>query len=283
MKRITYSVLMSVYGKEKPEYLTAAIESMLRQTAPPDEFVLVCDGPLTEGLEAVIERFRSGSPGLFHIIRFHKNRGLGPALNAGVRACKNPLIARMDSDDISVPRRCEWQLNAFEQDETLALLSGAIAEFDTDPEKPLDFRRLPLSQGEILRFSRRRNPMNHMAVMMKKEAALAAGNYGSWSGMEDYELWVQMLASGFQAANLEQVLVLARTGNGMMNRRGGAKYARDVLRLQLHFLKIGFLPFPQFLVNCAVRCAVSCVPDGARGRFYRNVLRKKVLRKKDVK
>ena len=75
-----YSVLMSVYYKEKPEWLEYSIDSMLKQTIFPDEFVLVEDGPLTKELNLVVEKFEKKYPKLFKVIKIKENGGLGPAL-----------------------------------------------------------------------------------------------------------------------------------------------------------------------------------------------------------
>lgn len=95
-----YSVLMSVYHGEKAEYLRLSANSILSQTVPTNDFVLMCDGPLTEELDAVIEDLLREHSDVLHVIRLEENRGLGDALNAGIQYCKNELIARMDSDDI---------------------------------------------------------------------------------------------------------------------------------------------------------------------------------------
>ena len=105
-----YSVLMSVYHKEKPEYFRAAIESILNQTVKTNDFVIVCDGPLNEGLDNVITEVVTANPGLFNIYRMTENKGLAIALNNGILQCKNQIIARMDSDDISRNDRMEKQL-----------------------------------------------------------------------------------------------------------------------------------------------------------------------------
>ena len=123
-----YSILMSVYYKEKPEYLSESIQSMLHQTVPPDDYVLVCDGPLTPGLDQVIDHFVHQEKGLFQVIRLEKNQGLGNALNAGMKYCKNDLVARMDSDDISLPERCELQLKKFEESPELDIVSGTVLD-----------------------------------------------------------------------------------------------------------------------------------------------------------
>ena len=294
-----YSVLMPVYRKENPFYFYRAALSMMKQSVSPDEFVLVCDGPLTEELDAVIRKLEETWSEQVKIVRLPENRGIGPALAAGVESCRNNLIARMDSDDLACPERCEKQLVQFRGNPALALASGAIAEFEMDslekaanmqwtidtPKEPVEIpedccitgtRTLPCGYEEILIFARKRNPMNHMAVMMRRDAVLAVGNYRAVKGAEDYELWVRMLQAGYRAENLPDVLVYARTGNGMMQRRGGLAYARENIRLQTHFYKSGFLTFPEYISNCAVRVAASILPVGIRGYLYQKKLRERM-------
>ena len=108
-----YSVLMSVYHKEKPEYLRQAIESIQAQTLPTDDFVLVCDGPLNDALDEVIIKKQQEMGTTLNVVRLAKNGGLGNALNEGIKHCKNELVARMDSDDIAYTNRCEKQIAVF--------------------------------------------------------------------------------------------------------------------------------------------------------------------------
>ena len=183
-----YSVLMSVYQQDNPCFFRTAIESMLNQTVPANDFVLVCDGPLTPELNAVIHEMSLQNKNLFQVLRLETNMGLGNALNIGLTACRNNLVARMDSDDISLPDRCELQLKAFQDNPELALCSGMIAEFETTPSQIKSVRHVPLTHDEIIRFSKKRNPMNHMAVMYRKNAVLSSGSYIEVSLAEDYYL-----------------------------------------------------------------------------------------------
>lgn len=122
---------MSVYRKEKAEYLQKSIDSMLSQTVPPQDFVIVCDGLLGDELNQVLQKKKQEYPECFQIVQLPENRGLGEALKEGLVYCKNELVARMDSDDISVPERCEWQLKAFAQN-NVSIISGAVQEFMDD-------------------------------------------------------------------------------------------------------------------------------------------------------
>ena len=108
-----YSVLMSVYCKEKPNFLAQALDSMFTQSVVPDEVVIVEDGPLTEELYSVLNKYSEMYSGRFIRVVNETNLGLGKALNRGLEVCKNELIARMDTDDISNLERCEKQLRLF--------------------------------------------------------------------------------------------------------------------------------------------------------------------------
>lgn len=132
MQNSKYTVLMSVYYKEKPEYLSLSIESMLNQTVKPDEFIIVKDGPLTTELDEVINNFVTAYPKTFNIIVNETNLGLGPALAKGIENSKNELIARMDSDDYVVSTRCERQLEKFREDPKLGMVGSYEAEFVDD-------------------------------------------------------------------------------------------------------------------------------------------------------
>lgn len=166
-----YSVLMSVYEKEQPLFFRESLQSILQQSMPPAQIVVVCDGRLTDELYEVLADVQVDNPALFTIVQLENRSGLGMALNQGMQHCRYEIIARMDSDDISLPDRMKWQIEAMEAHEA-DLISGPVAEFETNPSIPGKIRKLPVTQEEILRFARRRNPFNHPCVMYKKARCL---------------------------------------------------------------------------------------------------------------
>ena len=103
-----FSVLMSLYYKEKPEYARACFESLLAQTVQADEWVIVEDGPLTGELYALLDEYEAKCPGLIHRVPLKENVGLGKALREGVTHCQNELIARMDTPGHR-SRRHSWE------------------------------------------------------------------------------------------------------------------------------------------------------------------------------
>lgn len=269
----SYSILMSVYIKEQPIYLKEAIDSMLNQTVLTDDFVIICDGPLTTELNAVLLYYSHKFPTLFNIIRLRQNGGLGKALNVGVANCQHELIARMDSDDISVSNRIELQLREFKQNPHLDVCGGQIAEFTNKQSHVTGLRVLPCTSKDIERFFPKRNPMNHMTVMFKKSSVIAAGNYEEMPFAEDYFLWGRMLYLGAKMKNISSILVYARTGNGLIARRGGLLYARKIVCLQLKFMRLGLISPFRCLINCFIRVVVSVLPGKIRSFIYLRGLR----------
>lgn len=268
-----YSVLMSVYAKENAAFLASAIESMLRQSCPPTQFVLVCDGPLTPALDNVIESFTAAQPALFSVLRLPENKGLGIALQEGLAVCNCEFVARMDSDDISLPLRVEHQLSAMSADPGLDVIGGQIAEFADSPSEILCYRKVSVSSEDVRRAAISRNPMNHMTVLFRKSSVLAAGGYKDLKGFEDYYLWGRMLAAGYRLANLPEICVLARVA-GLQSRRGGWGYFRQTVRLERALLDCGLFGTAAYYKNLLVRfCGTVLLPNGLRQRAYRRYLR----------
>ena len=263
-----YSVLMSVYYKEKPEYLQQSIESILDQTAPTDDFVLVCDGPLTSELDSVIAQYNT-----LHVVRLMENGGLGRALNEGMRHCQNDLIARMDSDDISRPDRCERELKIFKTYPEVDIVSGTIEEFITSPDEVYSRRVLPETSAEIVQFAKKRNPFNHPAVMYRKSAVEAAGGYKDFYLLEDYFLWVRMLLNGSKGYNIQEPVLWMRAGSDLYKRRGGWKYVGSEKKLFSYMLTRGFISKGEYMSAVLSRTAGAMVPNWLRSVLYKRMLR----------
>lgn len=271
---IRYSVLISVYHKEQPEFLRQAIDSMYAQTVLPDEVVLVCDGPLNDPLDQVIRSFQERYPESFRVLRLEHNWGLGGALHQGVCCCKNEWIARMDSDDISLPDRMEKQLAFLEAHPEVSVVGGQIIEFDEDPSKPLDMRCVPEDMEHIQKTLRLRNPMNHVTTVFRRADVLAVGNYEDRYRFEDYHLWVKLISSGYQMANIPQCCCYVRAGADAFQRRGGYAYFRQALALQMDMRKAGLISIAEFIRNAAVWFAASVVlPSGLRGFLFKKFMR----------
>lgn len=255
-----YSVLMSVYHKEKPEYLVAAVESILHQTVRPEQFILVEDGPLTPELYAVIEKYAGENPEMFTVVKLEQNQGLAVALDTGIKHSRNELIARMDSDDISLPERCEKQLQRFAQNPKLALLGANIDEFYDTPDKIVSARVVPEAYEQIVRTIRRRDPFNHPTVMYKKSEVIRCGGYGTMRRGEDFCLFSSMINMGCYAENIGQSLLYFRSNEDNYKRRKSWASCSTFMQVVKRNYDRGYCSLFDLLYVIAAQMAVYLMP-----------------------
>jgi glycosyltransferase involved in cell wall biosynthesis len=269
-----FSVAMAVYRGDNPEHFKLALESVYNQTAPPDEVVLVVDGPVSSDTEEVINFFLSQKDNL-KVKRLERNMGHAAARRAGLELCSNELVALMDADDISLPHRFAEQLSCFEQMDDVSVLGSLIAEFSEESAPDL-VRKVPERDGEIKKYLKSRCPFNQVSVMLKKSEAERAGGYLDWYHNEDYYLWIRMCLNGAGFYNLQKVLVYARAGKALYERRGGWAYFVSEYRLQKYMLQKELISPLRFFANIGIRFAVQVVmPNRLRTAFFRRFAREK--------
>ncbi len=269
-----FSVLMSVYKNDKKEFLKLAIDSVINQTVKPNEIVIVEDGPIDEDMENLIKDYEKKYKFL-KVIRQKENTGLGNALRIGLEECTYELVARMDSDDISVPDRFEKQLKEFEKDKELSIVGGFIEEFIDDTSNVVGIRDVPLENENIKQYIKSRCPLNHMTVMFKKEEVLKVGNYVEWHYNEDYYLWLRMYLANCKFRNLSDTLVKVRVGQEMYKRRGGLAYFKSEASLQKFMLKNKIITFPKFIYNVLLRLILQVLmPNKLRAFIFKKFARK---------
>lgn len=266
-----FSVLISIYKKERPIYFQQSLNSLFAQTLLPNEIILVKDGPLTPELESIISEYQL-KYSILKVIPLPVNRGLGNALNEGLKHCSYELVARMDTDDIAKPNRFEKQIKLFQERPDIDICSAWIEEFEDTPSNILSTRKLPETHDEILKYAKHRCPINHPVVMYKKNAVLKAGGYQGFP--EDYRLWINMIMTGAQFYNIQESLLYFRFSKDMVKRRGGWKYAIADAKSQWSFYQIGFLSFYTFLYNLVVRMLVRLTPNFIRELIYKKLLRR---------
>lgn len=273
MKIKQFSVLMSLYIKEKAEYFDACMKSILTQTVVPSEIVIVLDGPINDEMEEMLKKYIKEYPDLIKTVKNPVNKGLGLALADGIVACSNEIIARMDTDDIARSDRFEKQLAMFEDDSRLDICSSHIIEFDGNIENEISRRIVPITHAEIAVYQKQRSAFNHMAVMYKKSAVLAAGNYEHCPLMEDDMLWIRMLISGVKCANVDDYLVYARTGYAMIERRGGWEYFKKYYNGRKMIYQTGYISVWDFYKTVAVQLVVALMPKKLRLFIFTKLLR----------
>lgn len=271
-----FSVLLSVYYKEKPEFLEKSIESIyFNQTLKPDEIVLVEDGPLTKELYNSIEKLKNKiGTSIFKTVVLEKNMGLGNALRIGIEKCSNELIARMDTDDISYPNRFEKQVNFFKENPDTDVLGTFMSEFVGNTNNIICIKDAPNNETDMKKYMKLRDPVNHPSVMFKKSKVLEAGNYKEIFLNEDSYLWGRMLSKGCVFKNIQEPLVYFRTTDDTYKRRSGWKYVKAEYGLQKEFLKLGIINEIEFIRNITLKNIVRLIPNQLRKFIYLKLLRK---------
>lgn len=266
------SVVLPVYGGDDPSHFDDAVSSVLSQTRRPDEVVLVRDGPVPDTLADVLSRLVAAHDPVV-VVPFEENRGRAVARQVGIERANGDYVAMMDADDLSLPERLERQARFLDEHSEIDLVGTQIIEIDAESEEHLAVRSLPTDHDDIASLARSRAPVSQSSVMARRDAILAAGNYRDVDRMEDYDLWVRMLVDGARFANIPETLVKARTGDEMYERRGGFEYAREELRMQVEFFRMGFTSLPRAVTNILTRVSIRFVPNRIRAFVYERFFR----------
>ena len=268
-----YSVLMSLYIKEKPEYLEQALDSMVRQTLPPDEIVVVKDGPISSTLEAVLLEYCSRYPRLFNIVGYEQNKGLGFALNYGLQHCRNDLVARMDTDDISDEKRCEKQVKVFAEHPDYAIVGSYVNEFYGTPYNITGRRVVPSPMLDIYNFAKRRSAFNHPTVMYRKSKVLEYGGYRDLRRNQDVDLFGRMLFGGCLATNIRESLLFFRSGEDLARRRKSWENTKSYIGTIWGFYKMGYSNLLDVTIVAIAQITMYLMPVRIQKWMYKNFLR----------
>ena len=266
-----FSVLLPVYRGDRADFLRRSLASVtVEQTLPPDEVLIVRDGPVPGELDDVLAAARRGelSGGVpVRVLELAENAGLALALDAGLEHVAHEVVARQDADDISVPERFATQLPLLAAG--YDLIGSAIREFSEETDTGGVVRRQPADPERIRRAMTLRDPFNHPSVVYRASAVRAAGGYEPLDLMEDYWLFARMIRDGVRATNVPDVLVRYRVGAGAYARRGGGRLLHSELELQARMHRAGITTTAQYVRNIAVRAGYRLVPTGVRRTAYR--------------
>jgi len=269
-----FSVLMTVYKSDNPEYFKISLNSVINQTVIPNEVVLVKDGPVTETIQAMIDEVDTLHPNLIHQVQLEKNVGLGLALNEGLKVCHYELIARMDSDDISMPTRFEKQLQVFASNLEMDIVGCPVKEFVGTPNNVIGKRDVPLDSEAIHNYARRRDPFNHPTVMYRRSKVIKYGPYGNYRKNQDTALWIDLLSNGCVAANLPEYLLMFRFDEETYKKRKSWLNTKLLINIRWQGFKIGFNSFFDFLMVAVMQLGVYIMPIGFQKFVYTKILRK---------
>lgn len=268
-----YSVLMTVYKKDNPEYFLLSLRSMINQSYRPDEIIIVKDGIITHELQSVIDKCKTDDISIKEV-QLSTNKGLGLALNEGLKYCTNELIARMDSDDYSMPTRCELQVKAFDENKTLTIVGCQVREFECDINNIIGERRVPLDNDEIYKFIRTRDPFNHPTVMYRKSAVEAVGGYGNYRKNQDTDLWIKMLQNHAVCKNLDGDLFRFRFDKNTYAKRKTWLNTSILIGIRYRAWRSGFNTFFDFFKVAVAQTGMYILPVGFQKFLYRVLLRR---------
>lgn len=270
---MNYSVLLTVYKSDNPEYFRLSLESMLNQTALSDDIVIVKDGPVPGKIQNIIDNMVKEYPQI-HPLQLEKNMGLGLALNEGIKVCKNELIARMDADDISMSTRCEKQLALFEADPELDIVGCPVKEFVGTPDNIIGKRDVPLDNESIHKYNRRRDPFNHPTVMYKKSKVLKYGPYSNYRKNQDTDLWIKLLANGCKAANCPEYLLMFRFDESTYKKRKSWINTKLLIEIRKKAWESGYCSFADFMFVTCAQMGIYILPEWFQKFVYTKLLRK---------
>ncbi|XOV88640.1 MAG: glycosyltransferase [Pseudomonadota bacterium] len=272
MTKLTTSVLLPVYGRDDPVHLAASLDSLYAQTRPADEIVLVKDGPLTPALDRVIESAGQKPGQVLHIVALAENLGISQALNAGLRRCSGELVIRMDADDIAFPERLERQVSFMAAHPEIDLLGTTMAEFEEDPGSHR-IKPAPETHAEICQQLAWRNPINHPTVCIRRHCLPPSG-YPALKFVEDYFLWVQMIAAGARCHNLQTPLLYYRFSAATLKRRGGWVNFRNEIKVRLWLYRQGMIGLPRLAGVVTVQACLRFSPVWLRAFLWDRTRRK---------
>lgn len=270
-----FSVLMAVYRNDVPEYFKAAVDSVINQTLPPQQVVIVVDGPVSDELKRVIEEV-AVTHSVIEIVWLPENVGVGQAVSIGTEHCKYSFIARMDSDDLCVPTRFAKEMEYLAQHPDVDLVGSYGQEFYETIDCLTGVKIVPERHTEIVKFMHNRSPFCQQSVMMKKSALINAGGYRNYFFAEDWDLWIRMSLSDAVFHNLPECLVYMRINRATFQRRHGLKYYQQIKGVLKFMLQRKMINYFQYTKNKLIRfIGHVLVPVDMKKFFYQKFLRGK--------
>lgn len=238
------SVVMAVHIGVNYQHMLLAIESIIAQTWTEFEFIIVCDGQLNTEQESYLQSLQQEST-VVSVIKLDRNLGPGAARNAGIKSAKGKYIAIMDSDDIALPKRLEYQFSYLEEHEEIAVVGG-FCDVINDDGVIIGSRKLPLTPKSILSYSLFFCPLNNPTVMGRSEVFKRYMYEETIRQGEDYRLWIKLLKEKYNLANVNEVLIQFRVSTNLYKRRSGFRAGLSDMANRLYAMQLSpvyLMPF----------------------------------------
>lgn len=228
-------VIMSVYKSDNLLFMSDAVESILVQTINADLFIYV-DGPVSNEIDDKLSYYEQYTN--VYVFRNEENKGLAKGLNFLIDKALNEgyeYIARMDSDDISVPERLELQVKFMDSNPKIDFSGSFCKEFGAS--FALDLKRLPTSNEDIVNFSITRCPFVHPTVIFRRRIFESGQRYPENTVLtEDMALWFKLFEQGLISANIDFPLLHYRLNENTIYRRQGLSKAGAEVLLRVKYM-----------------------------------------------
>jgi len=261
-------VIMSVYNGEK--YLKEAIESILNQTFRDFEFIIVNDGSIDKTEDILDDYAKQDSR--MKIIKNRNNIGLTKSLNKAIQDAKGEYIARMDADDISLPKRLEKQVKFMEKNPKVGLLGVAYYQMNSKGEI-VGKNIFPISNKKLQKALIKYNHFFHASVMIRKNILNEAGLYNeNIKSAQDYDLWFR-IARVSKIANLSEFLMIQRYSMERISINYKNKQMRSSIKIRKNAIRKG--QYPLWCYIYLIRPYILLILPFK----VRNFLREHILRK----
>ncbi len=267
------SVLMSVYKNDIAENVRVAVESVINQTLKPKQVVMVIDGPVPDELKQELLQLEKDYP-IYENVWLEENLGTGGALENTWLRCKYEYIAKMDSDDVSIPTRFEKEINFLKTHPDIDVVGGLGQEFYNEIENLAGLKKVPETHQQIVKFLKSRSPFCHQSIMAKRSIIEKAGGYKPWFYAEDYYLFIRMYLVGAKFYNIQEILVYLRINQNTFARRHGLKYYRSIKGLLKFMYKNKIINYCKYTKEKMIRFVGHViVPRQLKDKLYRKYLR----------
>jgi len=233
------SVLMPCYNAAGT--LGEALDSLARQTFSDFEIIAVEDGS-TDSTPAILQSWANHDPRLQTISQPHS--GIIAALNAGLRACQAPYIARMDTDDRSHPERLRRQVDYLDAHPDVTVVGCLVEGFPSEQVRQgfriyIDWLNSLVTDDDIRREMFIESPLAHPSAVFRRDAVTEAGGYQEHGWPEDYDLWLRLYLAGARFGKVPEVLLEWREHPERLTRTDPRYSLENFLRAKVHYLAQG--------------------------------------------
>ena len=269
---------MATYSQMETEYLRQAFDSIwTNQTLRPDQIVFIEDGPLPPDQETLVQEWQQRLGDRMVVCRNEENLGLTKSLNIGLKQVTSDLVARVDSDDVSMPDRFRLQHDFFVAHPDIDILGGSLQEFN-DSNPCICVRTYPQTNDEVRKYILKASPLAHPSVMMRTRIFKEGLSYDErYRTSQDIALWYDALLAGYKISNLSDIILLFRRSRGVMKRRAREKAKNEFLIYMKGIYRMKGL-FTLSYVYPIARYIVRNMPVPLISWFYDSRLRKGVLK-----